>query len=496
MTRAVAMPSRSNWRDVAILLGLVALAIALRLFDLTGESLWFDEAYSVWTSSMDIASLRVLWDWQIEFPLYYLLLHYWMGACGQGEFSVRAFGALAGAITVVPLYLWGRALFGWRVASVAALLLAANPYHIWYSQEVRMYAWALLFTVASLYAFWRLAQGGGRGWWVCHALLTGLTFHLHYYIGWIVLAESLFIILRSWRAHGGLFRLNAWYELRWWCLDQLAVLALAMPAFAVFLTKLLTLDQWGWLAERYGPPGLAQIVGLLSAYTVGVAFPGPATLRWIVLALFLALAGWGALRTSQSWGGTQRSEALFLAFLTLGLPLALVFALGQFTSVWVPRYLLLFIPSFLLLVALGVDALEPNLAIGAVALLLGVSLYALSGMYGAQQKEDWRGAAAHLSANAGHDDLIVLMDQDCRVPFDCYYGDRSLRIQVSRFADDAMLDETIDEILRKQRGGHLWLVVSHASSDLLERRLNALPELRPMESPDFVGVRLVAYAWS
>ena len=496
MTRAASIPSRSTWRDVAVVLGLVALALALRLFDLTGESLWFDEAYSVWTSSMDIASLRVLWDWQIEFPLYYLLLHYWIGAWGQGELSVRVFGALAGAITVVPLYVWGRALFGRRVGSLGALLLAASPYHVWYSQEVRMYAWALLFTITSLYAFWRLAQGGGRGWWVGHAVLTGLTFHLHYYVAWIVLAENLFFVLRSRHRPGGLFGRATWHELRWWCLDQLGVLALALPAFAVFLTKLVTFDQWGWLADRYGPPGLTEITSLLTAYTVGLEFPGTTTLRWIVLTIFVALATWGVLRVGQLQGAGRPSEALCLTLLTLGLPLTLLFLLGQFTSVWVLRHLLLFMPSFLLLVALGVDALGPNLANGGVALLLGASLFALTGMYGTQQKEDWRGATAHLSANAAQDDLIVLMDQDCRVPFDYYYGDKGSRIEVSRFADDAMLDETIDEIVRRQRGGHLWVVISHADSHLLERRLNALPELRPIESPGFVGVRVAAYAWS
>ena len=87
-------------RDLWVVGGLTVLALALRFYRLTAESLWYDEAYSVWSSAMDIASPRILWEWQIEFPLYYWLLHVWMRLFGQGESAVRAFGALASAASI------------------------------------------------------------------------------------------------------------------------------------------------------------------------------------------------------------------------------------------------------------------------------------------------------------------------------------------------------------------------------------------------------------
>ena len=483
-------------RDIWIVLGPGVLALVLRLYDLIGESLWFDEAYSVWTSAMDIASLRLLWDWQVEFPLYYLLLHYWMRLFGQGEFAVRAFGALAGTLTIVPIYLWGKALFGRRAGFLGALLLAVNPYHVWYSQEVRMFPWAVLFVVASLLAFWRLMHGGGWGWWVGHTVLTGLTFHLHYYVGWIVLVENCFYLGWLWHRKGNILARQAWPQLRSWLLDQLGVCILTLPAFAVFWTKLVTFDQWGWLAQRYGPPRLSDVVGLFFAYTVGLAFPGPSVLRWLVLALVAILVGWNILRLVRAGDKmSERREALLLTLLALGLPLMLVFALGQFASIWVPRHLILFMPAFLLLVALGMDALGTRGRVGATVLLLATSFYALSGMYGVQQKEDWRGVAAYLSVHAAPDDLIVLMDEECRVPLG-YYAQRTADVEVSRFADDAMLNEAVAEILGAPRGERLWLVVSHADSHGLERRLNTLSELGPVRTPDFVGIKLVGYEWS
>ena len=65
------MAERLSWRQGLGLLGLVSLALALRCYRLGAESLWYDEAYSVWSSRMDIRSPRTLWEWRIEFPLYY-----------------------------------------------------------------------------------------------------------------------------------------------------------------------------------------------------------------------------------------------------------------------------------------------------------------------------------------------------------------------------------------------------------------------------------------
>ena len=515
-----------------IVLGLVLVALVVRLCDLTGESLWYDEAYSVWISDMDVGSLRVLWEWKVEFPLYYLLFHYWLRLFGQGEFAVRLFAALAGTATVIPVYLLGRELFDHKVGVFAALLLAVNPYHVWYSQEVRMHSLAVLLAVASLYCFWRLMSDPPLGrsnlvWWLGHILVTGLGFHLHYYIIWIVLVENVYCLLHLWRQHrdqGSGARGQdpdprspspVWRSLRLWILDQLAVLLLAIPAAIVFWERFYFARDWGWLLNNRAP-GLGDVVGLFEAYTVGTAFPGPSALRKVILLVFLGLAGWGTLKVCWGiWKKKQPGGGLGLTILALVLPIMLVLLVGQLVAIWVPRYMLLFLPAFLLLVALGVRALQasfnppqiqskerlklvwrrPAFCAVALALCLAASLYSLTGMYGSQQKEDWRGVAAYISAQASQEDLIVLLDEECRVPFSYYYGSQGTRVEVSRFANEAALDQAVAEIGRRQRGGSLWLVVSHADGAALEERLEAVAGLQRAESPRFVGIELVRYRW-
>lgn len=490
-------PKKNVWREIGVVLGLVTLGLALRLYGLTAESLWFDEAYAVWSSAMDIVSLRVLWEWKIEFALFYVLQHFWMRLFGQGELAVRGFAALAGTLTIIPMYALGKSLFGQRVGALSAFLLAVNPYHVWYSQEVRSYAWIMLFATASLLAFWRLVNGGRWFWWAAHALLTGLAFHLHYYIVWVVLVQNLYFLIGLWRAHGHIFKRGARRELRWWILDQLVVLAFAAPALGIFLTYMFGRNQWSWLEASYRPPRLAELVNLLVAYTTGTIFVGPALVRRLVALAFAGLAVWGIWHVYRNVSKTPLSgRALGLMVLAGGLPVALIFVLGQFSTLWVTRYLLIFLCPFLVLVALGMSALPSSvLRVGAVGLIAAISLVALSRMYAVPQKEDWRGVAAYVAARAGETDLIVLMDEDCRVPFNYYYGPGGSRVEVSRFADAAALDKAVADIRARERGGRVWLVVSHADSAGLEQRLSALPNLALVEAPPFVGIKLVVYRW-
>jgi 4-amino-4-deoxy-L-arabinose transferase-like glycosyltransferase len=70
------------------------------------------------------------------------------------EFDARWLSALAGSLTI-PVFIG--VVWFWRgsakVSLLAGLLLAVNPLHIWYSQEVRAYALMLFFGLLSLLCF-------------------------------------------------------------------------------------------------------------------------------------------------------------------------------------------------------------------------------------------------------------------------------------------------------------------------------------------------------
>jgi hypothetical protein len=145
--------SRDN-RKLAALAAVAALAALLRFFRLGHQSFWLDEILTVgsYTSPGGGISYGVKLMWDVHGPLYSLVMHFW-SAFSSSEAWLRSPGAAAGVVTVLLMYLWARRESDERTALAAALLMAVNPFNIYYSQELRFYSFLTMFVVLSLLAF-------------------------------------------------------------------------------------------------------------------------------------------------------------------------------------------------------------------------------------------------------------------------------------------------------------------------------------------------------
>ncbi len=138
---------------------ILVLGLLLRLINL-GQSFWLDEA-----SQAVMSSHSPSWIWfsrgnDFHPPLYYLLIHFWM-IFGRSEVWLRLPSVFFGVANILVLYLLVRELrlvpglvihhFTFRPETVAAILLAINPYHIYYSQELRSYILLCLLGTLSMY---------------------------------------------------------------------------------------------------------------------------------------------------------------------------------------------------------------------------------------------------------------------------------------------------------------------------------------------------------
>src|SRR5215208_1058331 len=192
----------------AILLLLVGLYVAARLWRLTGSCLWFDELFSVHAARHTWGGLwRFVAADLIHPPLFYALLKLWTAAGGESLLWLRLFPFVASVAALVPLLLLARELrLGTAATNLALLVAAANGYLIKYAQEVRMYGLLLLLTLTSLWLFARLLNRAGRarGLLLALALVNLLLVYTHYY-GWLVVAcEFAFVALKERRRLGAL----------------------------------------------------------------------------------------------------------------------------------------------------------------------------------------------------------------------------------------------------------------------------------------------------
>lgn len=169
----------------SFLVGVALLTLAglgLRLFRLANQSFWMDEVISVVAGQ---APLKGIYHRSLlagnSLPTYFLMLKPFVGGSDVDmEFRARLLSAMAGALSV-PIFIG--VVFLWRrrrgTALLAGTLLAINPLHLWYSQEVRGYAVMLFFGLLTVLCFELARQKKQIVWWVLYILagLTTITLH-------------------------------------------------------------------------------------------------------------------------------------------------------------------------------------------------------------------------------------------------------------------------------------------------------------------------------
>ena len=77
-------------------------------------------------------------------------------APGPGPVALRLLSVAVGVLAIPAIYLAGRRIFDPGVATLAATLAAVNAFHIYYSQEIRMYGLVALFSALMLATAWSL----------------------------------------------------------------------------------------------------------------------------------------------------------------------------------------------------------------------------------------------------------------------------------------------------------------------------------------------------
>ena len=187
----------TQWRWRLLLIGVLWLAFALRLYRLDFQELRGDESFGYFFSLRTLPDIvRSTFDLLEPHPVAsYFLQHFWFMLSGTSEFAMRFSGVCWSTLTVALLYRLARRLdFSQTSAALTAFLLAISPYAIWHSQDARMYNMSMALSLATLWL--------GLEWLKEQRLRVGLGFvlaallalHTHYYTIYILLAFYLFLI--------------------------------------------------------------------------------------------------------------------------------------------------------------------------------------------------------------------------------------------------------------------------------------------------------------
>jgi 4-amino-4-deoxy-L-arabinose transferase-like glycosyltransferase len=432
----------------------------LRWPTLADQSIAFDESFSLAVGQADWPLLfqAILSD-GVHPPLFYTLHKVALALYGSSEFGQRFMAAAFSLLGLPLIYQLGRRLAGPLVGLLAMLLLTLNPLHIWLAQEARMYSLFSALVTLSMLVFWQALHSQHRRYWLALALVNALIFGIHYF-GLLVPVIQFSYLLLTFQHHHR--------SLRPWTFSQVAAGLLLLP----------------WLIFTALRPVQSFGIGFLERPD-GLDLP----LTWWNLTTGISDSGWLALLTLVCYG-TAIGLALLvrppltrqtlkrpylLLLLWAMLPLLLVWLMSQRRSFYADRYFSFCIPALLLLAAYG--AMRPSrppwraVIAGGLILATGLGLLVMA-QSPAYQKDDWRGAAAYVSAHLQPDDAVLLRSLHIKFAFDYYYTGLSELLPVTVNLEEYEIDPLVAGAKRA------WLVFPYT------RR----PTHYPMQPPTAASV--------
>jgi len=428
---------RLGW---VILLGVLIalLAFALRVYRLDAQSLWYDEGNSVRLAERALPEVVQGAAADIHPPGYYLLLAGWERLAGHSAFAMRYISVLSSVLTVAVLIALGRRLFSPGVGVLAGLLGAIHPLVVYYAQEARMYALLGLLSAASLLlaaevlsipgemAAGRLRRRRAALVIGAYVLVHAAGLYTHYSYPFVIAAETLTFLLWLARRPRKLHGLAVWAGL------QLAVLLLFLPQLPTALRQVLNwprgiMEPAGALsmlsALAYGisviPAQMAGALiplGLLSV--LGLFPPVEETPRYLRFEERLMLvAGWLLIVPVALAAANAMIDANLKFLVSPALALCLLAARGAVMGARIARP----VPgigrtgSRLTLFIVGLIAL-----VGLVPMLIGLRNLYFDPAYA---RDDYRGLAAQIMAEAGPEAAVVLVAPNQWEVFTYYYPD-------------------------------------------------------------------------
>jgi hypothetical protein len=352
---------------IGVLVALV-LAFSLVLRFWTTSDLWLDEALTVNIAKLPLHDLPTYLKRDGAPPLFYVLLHFWMGIFGSSDLAVRSLSGVIGVITVPLAWLAGRRLGGRVLGFSAMLLVATSPFAVRYATEARMYALVALLTVLGYLALDRALRKPRSGNLIAVAVVTGLLLYSQYWAIYLIATTLVWLAYQAWRGRA-VWRRNA----------RVAFVAMVIGC----LTFLPWIGIFFYQSKHTGTPWAApaNFSALVNAIT---SFAGGPTNQGRLLALILfALSGLGLFGMAVN----RRHIDVDIRTRPLGRPLAVVIVgtlvlavIGGFisNSAFDARYAsVVFIP-LILLVALGLSTFL-DLRVRAVILTVAV----IAGLAGA-----------------------------------------------------------------------------------------------------------------
>ena len=390
---------------VGVGVGLV-IAAGLLLRFWTRSGLWLDEALTVDVARLPLHELPNALKHDGAPPLYYVLLHFWMGLFGQSNDAVRALSGVFAVLTLPVGWLCGKRFGGRAVAWTMVVLLASAPFDVYYATESRMYALVILLTGLGFLALERAVRAPRPGNLVAVAVVTAALLYAQYWSVYLVAMVGIWLVASIWRTrHRGQPEGAPWAAL----IAVGAGVVLFVPWVPTFLYQSQhTGTPWA------APPNFSAVINALTGFTDNQGSTlqtgtNQGRLLAVIYFAMLALAVFGIGKSGRyiELDLRTRPHSRGVGFVVLGTLFAAIGGGIITSSAFSSRYAAVVFLPFLLLIAYGTTTLlNPKARVIIVGLAVAAGLVS-SAQNVTTQRTQANPVAVAINAQAKPGDIIA-----------------------------------------------------------------------------------------
>jgi mannosyltransferase len=189
-----------EWSNNAGRLGLclgfmIGMGAALRLYQLDGQSLWVDEGLQYFAASAEslgeVVGRALGWA---NPPLSFLISHFFL-LVRSSDFFLRLPSALFGIGSLPLLFILTKKVISKQAAIFATLFMAVSPFHVWYSQDGRMYAQLIFLSLLTTLLLLKAVEQKRVYGWALYALVMAAGIGTQVFMAFAVFSHLLWLLL-------------------------------------------------------------------------------------------------------------------------------------------------------------------------------------------------------------------------------------------------------------------------------------------------------------
>jgi hypothetical protein len=374
---------------------LLAISLAFKARGL-GSAYWIDEGLSVGIGSHPLFDIPGLLIKDGSPPLYYMLLHVWMGWFGTSEFATQSLSAIFGLLCVPAAFWAGNVMMGRRVAWAAAALAAVNPFLTLHAYEARMYALMILLGILTSTAFVLAYLQHRKRWRPVFGVLLAAMLYTH---NWALFFGAACVIAFAW-----LWRSAPATERRALLRDGAIGFGVTALLYAPWLPTLAS------QAKHTGAPWSTRPKFDELIFGTGTTIGGRGPSVALALAAGLAISAMVAQRRTRELRTTQTLLIIFAGTVLCA------FVASQLSPAWASRYLSVALGPLLFAAATLVNAER----LGLWALAIVIAICALPQPVHLADPSDEKRVAQDVRAFMVPGDLVLVTHPE-RVPIMRHY---------------------------------------------------------------------------